>query len=119
MGAVGVPGGVVVDSVGLVVVMVGVGIVGFLSVLGLTAGVVMAIRADSSRGARSPGAVVRRGRASAMNNAVGVWLGAGAGVGLGCEPGLSSSVLGASPGSGSTALDRTGPPARLTLIKPL
>jgi hypothetical protein len=116
----GVLTGVVIDSVGLLVVTTGAGVVGFLVGLVFGTGLVVT-RVDSIRGAVVRGALVRRGSASATNNAVGAWLGVGAGVGLGLAGALSSpslSLCGSSPGNGSTALDRTGPPARLTLIRP-
>ncbi len=114
-----VAGDVVVDSTGLLVVAVGVGLrlaVGFFVAVGLAAGAEV-IRVDSRRGTRSRGAVCR-GSASVTNSAVGVWLGVGAGVGLGRPGALASAAGGSSPGSGSTALERTGPPARLTLMRP-
>jgi hypothetical protein len=111
-------GGVVVDSTGLVVEVRGSGV---FEVAGL-AGTGFAFggtRVDSSRAdePRVMGAV-RRGSASVTNSAVGAWLGVGAGVGLGRTGGLSSAAGSSSPGRGSTALERTGPPARLTLISP-
>jgi hypothetical protein len=115
-----VVGGVVVDSVGRVVVGVGV-FDGLLLAFGVARE--GATFVDSSRGATARGfggAVVRRGRASVTRSAfvrvVGV--GVGTGVGAGCGGCLGSFGGSARPGSGRTALERTGPPARLTLIRP-
>jgi hypothetical protein len=115
-----VVGGVVVDSVGRVVVTFGVGVAEALLVaLGVGREVIFV---DSSRGAiaRGGGAVVRRGKASVTKSAF-VWVvGVGVGTGVGGGGGAGFGSLGGSarPGSGSTALERTGPPARLTLIRP-
>jgi hypothetical protein len=116
-----VVGGVVVDSVGRVVVGFGAGV---FEVLLLAFGVGRElVLVDSSRGAvtlGALGAVVCRGRASVTKSAfvrlVGVGVGTGAGTGCtGCFGVFGGS---ARPGSGRTALERTGPPARLTLIRP-
>jgi len=110
--------GTVVDSTGRVVagVALGVGfvVVGFVGVVRLVAGraVEEVTLADSSRAAE----VARRGSASATNTGLADGVGVGTGVGLGF---LSSALsAGSSPGSGSTALDGTGPPTRLTQIRP-
>src|SRR4051794_35979904 len=106
--------GTVVDSTGRVVagVALGVGfvVVGFVGVVGLAAeGVTFA---DSRR----PAEVARCGSASATNTGLADGAGVGTGVGLGFLS--SASPAGSSPGSGSTALDGTGPPTRLTKIRP-
>jgi hypothetical protein len=110
-----VVGAVVVDSTGLVVVALGVGV---FDGLAFTPAFFDGALVDSSRGEVRVTAAVRRGSASVTNSAVGVWLGVGAGVGLARGGALSSFSAGSRPGSGRTALERTGPPARLTLIRP-
>jgi hypothetical protein len=111
-----VVGGVVVDSVGLLVDGFGVG---FFVGLGFAAGREVTF-VDSSRGSGARGAVAfRRGSDSVTKSALVRSVGAGVGTGVGAGwGGAFGSFAGSSPGSGSTALDRTGPPARLTLIKP-
>ncbi|NMO50298.1 hypothetical protein HH310_03705 [Actinoplanes sp. TBRC 11911] len=116
-----VVGGVLVDSVGRVVLGFGDGVFdGLLLALGAGREVILV---DSSRGASARGTggfVPRRGRPSVTSSAL-VWLvgvGVGTGVGSGCGGCFGSFGGSARPGSGSTALERTGPPARLTLIRP-
>ncbi len=107
------PVGAVVDSTGWLVVVLGFGVLA-----GVDAGF-GATFVDSIRGAevRLAG-VVRRGSASDTNNDFDDWLGRGDGSGLG-RAGVRLSLSSVSkPGSGSTALELTGPPARLTLIRP-
>jgi hypothetical protein len=99
--------GVVVDSTGWVVVAVGVGdLVGVAFVLGFLVTVVDSIRDDAACLV-----AVRRGRASVTNNDF-------TGDGLGRGDGVLDFGSRSRPGSGRTALDRTGPPARLTAIRP-
>jgi hypothetical protein len=110
-------GWVVADSTGLVVVVTGLGVVLGVRVTVGRAGLTVA---DSSRGAEVRGVAARRGWATVAGWAVGWWLGLGTGAGLGGAGALVGvfSSAGSSPGNGSTALDRTGPPARLTVISP-
>jgi hypothetical protein len=116
-----VTGGVVVDSVGRLMVTFGVGVFeALLLALGVGREVIFV---DSRRGgvARGGGTVVRCGKASVTKSAfvwvVGVGVGTGVGAGGG-GAGFGSLGGSARPGSGNTALERTGPPARLTLISP-
>jgi hypothetical protein len=102
--------GVVVDSTGWLVVALGVGVfVGVALAVGFLVTVV-----DSTRDDEVCRVAVRRGSASVTNND----LTDGLGLGLGGTGGLLSFGSRSRPGSGRTALDRTGPPARLTAIRP-
>jgi hypothetical protein len=103
--------GVVVDSTGWLVVALGVGfLVGVAFAAGFFVAVVDSTRVDVRR-------VVRRGSASVTNTDLTDGLALGRGVGRGGAGGTGFGSR-SSPGSGSTALDRTGPPARLTAIRP-
>jgi hypothetical protein len=102
--------GVVVDSTGWVVVAVGFGVLaGVALVVGFLVTVVDSIRDDAACLV-----AVRRGSASVTNND----FTDGVGDGLGRGDGLLGFGSRSRPGSGRTALDRTGPPARLTAIRP-
>lgn len=119
----GVAGGVVPDSAGLGVVGLVVGLVDVGAGDGLRDG---SGDSDDDRGVTEPASTVRppgaprRGKTSRMGRAAGVVV-TGTGVGLGRARTTSfSSPLSASPGRGRgrTALELTGPPARLTLMSP-
>jgi hypothetical protein len=113
----GVVAGMVVDSSGWVVETLGLGV---FEVAGLVAGDFDGTRVDSSRaaGARGTALVRRGGNASVTKSDFGERLALGSGIALGRAGGLSSSFSLSRPGRGRTALERTGPPARLTLIRP-
>jgi hypothetical protein len=104
--------GVVVDSTGWVVVALGVG---FLVGVALTVGFFVTV-ADSTRDDVACRVEARRGSASVTNSDLTGALGLGEG--LGRAEGRLSFGSRSSPGNGRTALDRTGPPARLTAISP-
>jgi hypothetical protein len=112
-----VAGVVVADSTGWVVETLGLG---FFEGVGLGVTDFDGTRVDSSRaaGATVAVAVRRGGSASVTSNDLGEWLALGPGIGLGRAGGLSSLSSLSRPGRGRTALERTGPPARLTLIRP-
>jgi hypothetical protein len=109
--------GVVVDSIGRVVVAAGVGV----RVGGFFGGAVVGAVVVTARGAirRRSGVTgaLRRGSDSMMNRVLAGVLTVGSGVGLGRASAGGSSWSGRS-GSGRMALELTGPPARLTLISP-
>jgi hypothetical protein len=104
--------GLVVDSTGREVVGPGVG-----EVAGGAAGVRVGVAMVRGATARSrANGTSRRGSASVMNRSFGGVLTDGSGAGLG-RPSTSSRRSGRL-GSGRIALELTGPPARLTLIRP-
>jgi hypothetical protein len=113
-------GGVVgfrVDSAGLV----GPGVAGFVVRDGRGVAREEARVASAVRGPAGPATgVVRRGRASFINTARGAGVPVGVGVGMMRIrwASLSSPSSPGSAGSGSTAFELIGPPARLTLTSP-
>jgi hypothetical protein len=110
--------GVVVDSIGRVVVAAGVGVRvgGFFGGAVVVGAVVRTARGATRRRSAVTG-VLRRGSDSMMNRVFAGVLTVGSGVGLGRASAGGSSWSGRS-GSGRIALELTGPPARLTLISP-
>ncbi|WP_328462522.1 hypothetical protein OHA21_35460 [Actinoplanes sp. NBC_00393] len=107
--------GVLVDSSGLLVEGDG-----FLVADGFALADFDGLPAGREAGAlgRRPMLSVRRCSASGTNRGGALVVGAGVGLGLGCGSGSSRSSSSSRPGSGNTALELTGPPARLTLTSP-